>query len=302
LRRYSACAGHPLRDGFSRRSNPSEIVTPDHSTVDSSMVTAPMAHPYRVILFDCVNTLYLPDASRSPKIEVDGATQISTAGLLLVRLAELAPALTAADVHRAQRAAWRWAEQQRGESQREIPAPLRVRHVLGLLGLPLDEALVDDLMRIHYRAVVGTFVLPPEHVALLRELGAHYRLALFSNFDHGPPLTQRLTADGLAALLDPAVVSADIGWRKPGAEAFRIALDRVGEAPERILFVGDSFGDDVMGARAAGVDCAWINPSGDPVPHGAPPAYTLRALTDLRALLLPAAGIAARDPREELRP
>ena len=245
-----------------------------------------MAKPYRLILFDCVNTLYLPDASCRPLLVIDGVASPSTAPLLLERLAERVPGLDALTVHRAQRRSWRWAEEQRGSAHREIPAQLRFQHALAALGLPADDAaLVAELMAVHYRAVVGTFALPEAHVLLLDELGRHHRLALFSNFDHAPPLRERLARDGLLERLHPVVISADIGWRKPGRAAFERALELTGEAPGEILFVGDSYGDDVVGARAAGIDCAWINPAAAPRPEGPPPTYELRALADLRALL-----------------
>jgi FMN phosphatase YigB (HAD superfamily) len=248
-----------------------------------------MALPYRLILFDCVNTLYMPDASRRPVLEIDGVAQTSTAPLVAERLAARLPGLDAVALHKVQRASWRWAESQRGGEHREIPASARFRRVLEELGLPPDEPLVEDLMRVHYDAVVGTFDLPEAHVRLLDELRGKFRLALFSNFDHAPPIAERLERDGLAEWLDPILISADLGWRKPGAEAFRIALERVGEAPERILFVGDTFGDDVVGARGAGMDCAWINLHGEAAPEGPAPTFTLGSLEELRAVLLPGA-------------
>jgi len=250
-----------------------------------------MAPPYRLILFDCVNTLYLPDAFRRPVLNIDGVAHTSTAPLLVERLAARVPELDAAALHQVQREVWKWVETERGAAHREIPAAVRFRRMLERLGLPSgDDALVDALMRVHYDAVLGTFILPQAHVRLLDTLRSRYRLGLFSNFDHAPPLTERLQRDGLSDWLDPILISADLGWRKPGAEAFRIALERAGESAERILFVGDTFGDDVVGACGAGLDCAWINLRGEPVPEGPAPTYELRALTDLRGLLMSGSG------------
>jgi HAD superfamily hydrolase (TIGR01549 family) len=164
--------------------------------------------------------------------------------------------------------------------------------------------LIDELMEAHYDTLIGTFRFPEENRALLDELRATYRLGLFSNFDHAPPLRQRLARDGLVDWLDPIVVSAELGWRKPGKEAFRKALELAGERPERILFVGDSLSDDVGGACAAGIDCAWVNSgsiaaewiaspapgtAADPSRGGGTeetlPTYELRSLTDLTGVL-----------------
>jgi len=49
-----------------------------------------------------------------------------------------------------------------------------------------------------------------------------------------------------------------------------------------VLFVGDTFADDVGGARAAGVEVAWIDARGQGIPPGAvPPRWVLRTLPDL---------------------
>ena len=200
-----------------------------------------MALPYRLILFDCVNTLYLPDASRRPVLEIDGVAQTSTAPLVAERLAARLPGLDAVALHKVQRASWRWAESQRGGEHREIPAAARFRRVLEELGLPPEEPLVEELMRVHYDAVVGTFDLPEAHVRLLDELRGRFRLALFSNFDHAPPIAERLERDGLAAWLDPILISADLGWRKPGPR------------PSASRWSG--------WARRRSASCSWATPS-----------------------------------------
>ena len=66
----------------------------------------PQPGPYRVLLFDCVNTLYLPDASGLPRVRVGEREVPSTAPLLLERLRPYFPGLDAETVHQAARAAW----------------------------------------------------------------------------------------------------------------------------------------------------------------------------------------------------
>jgi len=52
------------------------------------------------------------------------------------------------------------------------------------------------------------------------------------------------------------------------------------------LFVGDRADIDVAGARALGMDAAWLNPAAELLPSGLePPTYELRDLTDLRPIL-----------------
>ena len=64
--------------------------------------------------------------------------------------------------------------------------------------------------------------------------------------------------DGLAPLIDAAVYSSEMPVAKPHADAFRAAMQAVGAAPERTVFVGDRPWDDVHGAQQAGMRAILI--------------------------------------------
>lgn len=54
------------------------------------------------------------------------------------------------------------------------------------------------------------------------------------------------------ALLDPVVISGEVGLRKPHAAIFELALDRLGLPADRVLFIDDAE-PNVLGARAVGL-------------------------------------------------
>lgn len=219
---------------------------------------------------------------------VEGREVTSTAPLLMEHLAGHLPGVPTEEVHHAMRRAWRWAEGQRGPELREVPAPLRFRRLLDELGLDhLGEALAGELLAAHMAAVTGCYHLPPAHRQVLSDLKGRFRLALFSNFDHRPSLVAKLEAEGVADWFDPLIISDGLGYRKPGAAAFSLALELVGEPPERVLMVGDSLEDDVAGCHGAGIDVAWINARGTPMPQSDPPRYVLTSLDGLPKLLAP---------------
>lgn len=222
-----------------------------------------------------------------PAAIVDGKPVPSTAELLRKRLAPHIPAITAEEVYRAHRGAWAWSESQRGAEVCEIPARERFRHMLSLLGFdPPGDAFVDDLVEAHMAAVTGSYVFPESHRALIARLGRARRLAIFSNFDYAPGVHRLLTRDGLRERFDPVVISAEIGFRKPGRAAFQRALAEIGEPAAHVLFVGDSLADDVGGAATAGLDVAWLNAGEESAPETGPrPTFTLRALDAIEALL-----------------
>lgn len=245
-----------------------------------------MSKKYRMLLFDFFNTLVLSDASRRPTIEIDGERVVSTAHLLHGRLAGRYPALEPAQIFRAMEAARLKAREAWGAEFREFPALERFKYLATILGVNGEDGdMPQQLLDTHMEAVTASFTFPPAHMTLLERLGASHRLAIFSNFDHAPALLGILREAGIESWFQPIVISERIGFRKPGLAAFRHALALAGERAEDILFVGDSYGDDVVGARRAGMDVAWINPAGREAPVECRPTYELKELQDLQALL-----------------
>jgi putative hydrolase of the HAD superfamily len=71
-------------------------------------------------------------------------------------------------------------------------------------------------------------------------------------------MLRALDAAGLAEPLSFLLASAEHPFAKPDARIFRLAAERLGVAPERTWFVGDSWENDVVGASAAGMRALWI--------------------------------------------
>lgn len=88
----------------------------------------------------------------------------------------------------------------------------------------------------------------PAMFALAEELrGLGLRVGLLSNSWGNTYPRERIDA-----LFDPVVISGEVGLRKPDAAIYRLALDRLGVAAERTLFVDDAE-PNVRGARAVGL-------------------------------------------------
>jgi HAD superfamily hydrolase (TIGR01549 family) len=67
---------------------------------------------------------------------------------------------------------------------------------------------------------------------------------------------------GLDGLFDLVIDSHLVGVEKPDPRIFALALERIGVAAPRALHLGDTFSTDVLGARAAGMRVALIDPFG----------------------------------------
>lgn len=125
--------------------------------------------------------------------------------------------------------------------------------------LPAPDADLD-LLTEALLASLRFSAFPDVAPALRRARQRGQRLVVVSNWDVS--LDGVLAALGLAPLLDGVVTSAMAGARKPSPAIFERALALVGSAPGEAIHVGDSFDEDVAGARAAGIEPILMRRSG----------------------------------------
>ena len=85
-----------------------------------------------------------------------------------------------------------------------------------------------------------------------------YQLGVVSNFDYR--LYGILEGLGLSGYFASITLSSEAGWAKPDPRIFTSALARHATAPAEALHVGDSAHLDVVGAHAAGIAAALIDP------------------------------------------
>ena len=62
----------------------------------------------------------------------------------------------------------------------------------------------------------------------------------------------------LAGLVDAAVLSCEVGRRKPDPELFGLIAGRLGVAPGECLYVGDGGGDELTGASGCGMRAVML--------------------------------------------
>lgn len=68
---------------------------------------------------------------------------------------------------------------------------------------------------------------------------------------------------GYAPFLKAIVDSRRVGVSKPDPEIFALAASRIAASAADTLFVGDSFDRDVVPAKRAGMQTAWLQPDAD---------------------------------------
>jgi putative hydrolase of the HAD superfamily len=134
---------------------------------------------------------------------------------------------------------------------------------------PLVEALLASLRFTEF---------PDVRPALQAARARGQRLVVVSNWDVS--LEGVLRVLGLAPLLDGVLTSAGAGARKPSPAIFAQALALAGVRAGEAIHVGDTLNDDIVGARAAGIEPVLIQRTGGPAVPG---VRTISRLTDLMA-------------------
>jgi putative hydrolase of the HAD superfamily len=170
------------------------------------------------------------------------------------------------------------------EYDREVQLALG-RRLLVRLGLTGDDQTLAD----YSHAIESRFSQPgvirpyPEVVSVLERLKEHgYRLGIVSNWSWN--LRDRVHQAGLNGYFDVVWASAYAGCNKPHPASFHQALARLPSAevaPDRPLYVGDSYEHDVAGARNAGWDVALVDRGGTPMARDCPVISDLRGVFDL---------------------
>jgi FMN phosphatase YigB (HAD superfamily) len=243
---------------------------------------------YHGVLFDLFGTLIHFDDQRLPSLDVDGRSLRSTVPALMPLLAEVLPAVDASELLLALRAVGEEMARERLGHHVEHPSRERFRRVLTRLGcedVHCGEAAAM-LSRAHMRAIADATVFPPSHAALLDDVRRDHRVGVVSNFDDTATGYLILARHGILDAVETVVISEAVGLRKPHPALVREGLRGIGLAARDVLFVGDTLGEDIAAATAAGVDSVWIDLRGQGLPSGEhAPRFTIRALPELAAIL-----------------
>jgi putative hydrolase of the HAD superfamily len=128
------------------------------------------------------------------------------------------------------------------------------RTLLGHVWVPpeLHDGIIDSLWDAHQRVGLWTTPIHGAVDAVRAIKAAGFKTGVVSNAEGR--VAQDLAAAGYDGLFDAVIDSHLVGHEKPDPAIFRIALERLGAAAERTVYLGDVPSIDVAGARAAGIN------------------------------------------------
>jgi len=77
----------------------------------------------------------------------------------------------------------------------------------------------------------------------------------------------------------------EVGVAKPDAKIYHAATTYLGLKPELVLHIGDDAVADILGAKEAGLQTAWINPEGKLWADQSPQPWTVRNISEVAQFL-----------------
>ncbi|MCX7767110.1 MAG: YjjG family noncanonical pyrimidine nucleotidase [Candidatus Sumerlaeia bacterium] len=126
--------------------------------------------------------------------------------------------------------------------------------------------------------------LRPYADMVIKVLSQRYKIGILTNGFREIQL-KKINALGLIQYINYFITADDAGCLKPSPEFFHYALRKCDASAEEIMFVGDSYDEDVIGGKKAGFKMVWYNPELREVKNlncEITPDYII---TDLRELL-----------------
>lgn len=126
----------------------------------------------------------------------------------------------------------------------------------------------EDLWQ-RFRQELPNHIRPSLDVAQeIADLQLEYTMAVLTN---GSSEFQRakLRATGLSGFFPggSVLVSEDLGAEKPDPRAFKALIEYLDLPPDYILYVGDHWENDILGARSAGLLACWLADGREAPPH-----------------------------------
>jgi putative hydrolase of the HAD superfamily len=159
----------------------------------------------------------------------------------------------------------------------------RSKLFLQLLGI--DEKYTTKITELYVKDYPGVKAHVDGAVPVVEELSRKFKLGVVSN-GFTDVQYRKLEAMGLRDLFSCIVLSEEFGIRKPNPGIFHQAALLLHMQPQECLYVGDSYNNDVIGGKNAGMLVCWFNRDGQKIPHEKiKPDYIITKIEELPGLL-----------------
>lgn len=175
---------------------------------------------------------------------------------------------------------------ERGEMSMEDMYVYRIQRAFADFGVSVEAADCLRMQEIYAYNQEHNIAFSPTICRVLDWCCEHARPGIISN---GPAEHQlrKMELLGVRRWMpsEAVTVSSLVGVAKPDPAIFRLGCERLGTVPQRCVYVGDSFGPDIVGACSAHMPVVWLNRRGHAVPESPVPNWIVHTEEELLDLL-----------------
>lgn len=115
---------------------------------------------------------------------------------------------------------------------------------------------------------------------VLKKLHQQYKMALVTNGDNK---AQRKKAHlvHIESYFDAIVTSGQVGKKKPAPDVYLLALKELDLSKEDVVYVGDTFSTDIIGAHRLGIKTIWVKDKDWPCSIDIPRISSIQELLEM---------------------
>lgn len=142
----------------------------------------------------------------------------------------------------------------------------------------------QELVECYLKSISASKVMKePDTLAVYAELSGKYPLVLATN---GIARVQKERLSDFLPYTHGLYISEEIGFIKPTGDFYNYVIKDLGCGAEECLMTGDSITNDMLGAKAAGMDVCYYNVKGKRKPENLLVDYEIGSIHDLVQILL----------------
>ena len=163
-----------------------------------------------------------------------------------------------------------------GLGEREIRT-IHINKVLEELGT--DKGEPETLAELHMETMLENMLVFPDAEHVVKKLNEKYVISMITN---GPIDLQweKINRLGFKEEFQEIIISQELGYHKPSKVIFDEMAKITGSQPEEIVYIGNDYRKDIMGAHGAGWRTVWVNRK-DEEPGEIQPDWTIKELSEL---------------------
>lgn len=136
---------------------------------------------------------------------------------------------------------------------------LLLKNLHTIFNCEINEKFIDDILEnINTMKYLKIYSNVASVLEKLKNKG--YCLSMISNMMlPGKLLIKKLNEDNILHYFNTVTISSDIGFIKPRKEIFLKTLEKDSLKPDEVIFIGDTYSQDIIGAKSAGLKTIWLN-------------------------------------------